>query len=96
MLGFFDAEVYGPTPFEKVEDVKAIRPHGGGGTSFDVVFEAVRKSLESGEDPPVSIIILTDGYAPFPAEQVACGIPVLWVINGSDVQPPWGRIAHLP
>lgn len=96
MLGFFDAKVYGPTPFEKVEDVKAIRPRGGGGTSFDVVFEAVRKSMENGEDPPVSIIILTDGYAPFPAEQVACGIPVLWVINGSDVQPPWGRVAHLP
>ena len=34
---------------------------------------------------PVSIIILTDGYAPFPNEKIAMGIPVLWIINNEDV-----------
>lgn len=93
-LGFFDAKVYGPVPFESIEDVKAIRPRGGGGTDFGVIFQYVQKTVGT-EEEPISIIILTDGYAPFPEEAEACGIPVLWVINGSDVAPPWGRVARM-
>ena len=94
-LGFFDAQVYGPVPFENVDDVKAIRPRGGGGTSFHVIFDYVRREME--EELPISIIILTDGYAPFPDETAAMGIPVLWVLNNAagDVEPPWGRVARL-
>ena len=33
------------------------------------------------EDPPVSIIILTDGYASFPNEDASMGIPVLWIFE---------------
>ena len=44
---------------------------------------------------PVSIIILTDGYAPFPEEEVSLDIPVLWVINNNEVTPPWGKIARI-
>ena len=36
-LGFFDAAVTEPLPFENEEELLAIRPVGGGGTSFDVV-----------------------------------------------------------
>lgn len=45
------------------------------------------------DEPPVSIIILTDGYAPFPDEKAANGIPVLWLLNNKNVEPPWGKIA---
>lgn len=94
-LGFFDAKVYEPVPFENVEDVKSIRPRGGGGTDFDVIFKYVKEHME--EEPPVSIVILTDGYAPYPEESAAMGIPVLWVINhlSKEVTPPWGRVAEM-
>ena len=47
------------------------------------------------DEPPVSIIILTDGYAPFPKEKLAFGIPVLWLLNNDEVKPPWGKIARI-
>lgn len=44
---------------------------------------------------PASIIILTDGYAPFPREKMAMGIPVLWLLNNEDVNPSWGKVARI-
>ena len=46
------------------------------------------------EKKPNCIIILTDGYAPFPKEKLANDIPVLWLINNQDVTPPWGKVAR--
>ena len=43
---------------------------------------------------PRAMIIMTDGYAPFPPEQEAMGIPVLWLIFGTDVRPPWGKFCR--
>ncbi len=91
-LGFFDAAVVPPKPFADEEELKVIRPKGGGGTSFEVIFRYVRTEME--EDLPVSIIILTDGYAPFPKEDAAMGIPVLWILNNENVTPPWGKVAR--
>lgn len=91
-LGFFDAAVTEPLPFANEEELLAIRPVGGGGTSFDVVFRYVRERMET---PPSSIVILTDGYAPFPDESAACGIPVLWLLTTEDVEPPFGKIARI-
>ena len=90
-LGFFDGEVVEPTPFESIEEFSVIRPKGGGGTSFDIIFKHVRKM----EKPPASIIILTDGYAPFPNKEKAMGFPVLWLINNEVVTPPWGKVARI-
>lgn len=92
-LGFFDAVVVEPIPFENEDEFKIIRPKGGGGTSFDIIFDYVEKEME--EEPPVSIVILTDGYAPIPDESRANGIPVLWIINNKEVTPPWGKIARI-
>lgn len=92
-LGFFDAVVVEPVPFEDEEEFKIIRPKGGGGTSFHVIFDYVREHMQ--EDPPVSIIILTDGYAPFPDQKDAMDIPVLWIINNTAVNPPWGKTARM-
>ena len=43
----------------------------------------------------VRIIILTDRYAPFPQEKLAGGIPVLWLLNNEEGNPPWGKIARI-
>ena len=92
-LGFFDAVVVPPEPFVDESDFLAIRPKGGGGTRFDIIFNYVRDKM--GDDPPVSIVILTDGYAPFPDETTTMGIPVLWIINNEDVEPPFGKVARI-
>lgn len=92
-LGFFDAVIVKPQEFENEDEFKIIRPAGGGGTSFDIIFEYVQNEMR--DKPPASIIILTDGYAPFPDEKEAMGIPVLWIINNEDVAPPWGKVTRI-
>ena len=92
-LGFFDAAIIEPKPFESVDDVLKIKPAGGGGTDFQIIFEYVHQHMEN--KLPACIIILTDGYAPFPQEHLARDIPVLWLIDNSDVEPPWGKVARI-
>jgi len=89
-LGFFDAAVVEPEPFADEQELRIIRPVGGGGTDFGVIFDYVRGMSK----PPASIVILTDGYAPFPAQSAAMGIPVLWMINNNEITPPWGKLAR--
>lgn len=93
-LGFFDAEVIEPRPFETEEEFKIIKAAGGGGTDFKVIFEYVNKHMS--DKLPASIIILTDGYVySFPSVELARGIPVLWLLNNEEVNPPWGKIARI-
>ncbi len=92
-LGFFDAEVVEPKSFANEEEFRIIRPQGGGGTSFRAVFQYVNEKMRN--EDIVSIVILTDGYAPYPMEKEAGGIPVLWIITNEKVTPPWGKIARL-
>lgn len=93
LLGFFDAAVIPPTPFSDEDEFMVIKPKGGGGTDFEVIFRYVAEHMT--DEPPASIIILTDGYAPFPDEEKANGIPVLWLLNNNNVEPPWGKIARI-
>ena len=92
-LGFFNAAIIEPKPFAYEDEFKVIKPAGGGGTNFEIIFEYVHEHMF--EKPPASIIILTDGYAPFPKESLAGGIPVLWLLNNENVNPPWGKIARI-
>ena len=92
-LGFFDAAIIEPQPFSDENEFKIIKPCGGGGTDFQIIFEYVRQHMHS--KLPASIIILTDGYAPFPREKMAMGIPVLWLLNNEDVNPSWGKVARI-
>lgn len=92
-LGFFDGAIIKPEPFSNMETFKVIKPAGGGGTDFQIIFEYVHKHMS--DKPPASIIILTDGFAPFPQERLAGGIPVLWLLNNEEVNPPWGKIARI-
>ncbi len=91
-LGFFDADL-AVEPFTDTDEFKFIKPRGGGGTSFHIIFNYVREKMY--ERRPKLIIILTDGYAPFPDERDADGIPVLWLINNEKVNPPFGKVARI-
>ena len=93
-LGFFDATVTEPQPFDDEDEFKAIRIQGGGGTAFLPIFHYVRDYMK--DKNITTIIILTDGYAPYPEESERMDIPVLWIINNDDATPPWGMIARIP
>lgn len=92
-LGFFDAQVVEPIKFTSEDEFKLIKAYGGGGTSFKVIFEYVKEFMS--DDLPTCIIILTDGYAPFPNIEDTCNIPVLWIINNDKVTPPWGKLSRI-
>lgn len=92
-LGFFDAKVVEPQPFEEMSEFEIIKPVGGGGTDFGIIFEYVNAKMQ--DQPPASIIILTDGYAPFPKMNPTGDIPVLWLLNNDKVQAPWGRVVRI-
>ena len=89
-LGFFDAEVTEPIPFTSTEELLKIKPVGGGGTDFDIIFDYVFDKMDN--NLPATIIILTDGYAPIPNKDKARDIPVLWVINNDIIKPKWGKV----
>jgi len=91
-LGFFDAVVVPPKSFDSVENFKLIRPKGGGGTDFSVIFKYIKDKMQ--DNMPQAVVILTDGYAEFPDVKETMGIPVLWVIN-TDVQPPFGQLLRV-
>lgn len=91
---FFDREITEPLPFASVEDVDKMIPVGGGGTSFHVVFRQL-EALEEEELPRV-LILITDGYAPYPEESAARGVPVIWLITSRDGAPPFGEVLRLP
>ena len=92
-VGFFDYSVKQISPFDQDTDILAIKPYGRGGTSFHSVFSTIQRDMK--DDLPSKIIILSDGYAEFPDEEEALGVPVLWIINNEEVTPPWGTVARL-
>ena len=92
-IGFFDYDVKDIQPFDQDTDVLSIKPYGRGGTNFHAVFDKIKEEMK--DDLLSKIIILTDGYAPYPEEDVALGIPVLWIINNDEVNPPWGKVVRL-
>ena len=92
-LGFFDAAVVDPIPFSDVEELKKIKAYGGGGTSFHCIFEYIKDYMH--DNFPKTLVILTDGYAPFPDIEETMGIPVLLLIDNDKVTPPWGKVARI-
>ena len=90
---FFDMDISEPIPFKSPEDLNKIRPIGGGGTDFDIIFENAEHFFP--DEPPQIIVIITDGLALFPSEESANGVPVIWTIIDSDVNPPWGNAVHI-
>ena len=93
ILGLFDMKVHDPVRFSDVSDLLQIVPRGGGGTSFHCVFDYIKKNMMN--DPPVNIVIFTDGHAEFPDESDADNIPVLWLFSDKGIVPPWGKYAYV-
>ena len=92
-LRLCDVGIIKPKPFEDENSFRIINAADGGGTDFQIIFEYVAKHMV--DDPPASIIILTDGYAPFPQEKLAGCIPILWLLNNDKAEPPWGKVAKI-
>ncbi len=92
-VSFFDCEITDPVPFSSVEDIEQMIPKGGGGTSFEVIFSYLAEHMA--QALPKVLVIITDGYADFPPEDAALGVPVIWLIVDSDVTPPFGEVLYL-
>lgn len=88
-LGFFDEQVIEVIDFESSQDIKNAIPHGYGGTDFCCIFDHVNKRMK--DDDLACVIILTDGFGPFPEESEVKDVPVIWAINNTKVTPPFGK-----
>lgn len=93
MISCFDVDVTKPVEFDEVTGIRDMEFTGGGGTSFLGIFDYMREHMA--QELPGGIVILTDGFAEYPDKKVAMGVPVLWVIVGSEKEVPWGKSIHL-
>lgn len=86
-VAWFDHAVY-PQDVADVDSMMDLKPQGGGGTSFRVVFDWIAAQ----ETQPKCCIMITDGYSndfgPEPS------VPVLWVLTAPhpNFVPPFGTI----
>ena len=92
-LSFFDTTVSAPVEFHEVQDLEKMKPTGGGGTNFHCIFKYMKAHMA--ETLPTAIIILTDGYASYPNEADAMGVPVFWMLLDRDTDAPWGKTVHI-
>lgn len=90
-LMYVDAALQGDvielTDVSELPDASA-KAAGGGGTDMTVVFREIAERQLDVE----TIIVLTDGYTPFGAEQETATI---WCITSPDVVAPWGETVHV-
>ena len=92
-ISYFDSNITEPVSFSTIDEFKIHTVLGGGGTDFSLIFDYLHKNMM--DEPPSSIVILTDGCAIYPEEKEGNDIPVLWIINNEDIDPPWGKIARI-
>lgn len=84
---YFDSEVSHTETYEP-DDALDIKPHGGGGTAFSPIMEAVNAR----EEQPECLVVLTDLYCSDFGTQP--DYPVLWVSNGNK-SAPWGEVVMM-
>ena len=92
-LVFCDAKLYGPyrlsdMPPEQVKlKLRSIKPKGGGGTSYEPVFEFFRNGKYN------LLIYFTDLYCDFPEKHPP---RILWVVQKNQstykINPPYGKV----
>jgi predicted metal-dependent peptidase len=84
---YFDSSVSHQEEYSPDDELN-IRPHGGGGTAFSPVIEAINAK----DTLPECCVFLTDLYCSdfgTPPDY-----PVLWVSNGSS-EAPWGEVCMM-
>ena len=93
-ISFLDCAISEPVEFSSIDDLRKIKPIGGGGTAFAVIFKYMKNKMI--DNLPSFIVIITDGYDAFPDEKEAMGIPVLWLLNNEVAEAPsWGKVARI-
>jgi predicted metal-dependent peptidase len=88
----FDTTVYNEKQFssDNDEDIRSYSIYGGGGTSFDCIFDHLKKV----DRVPKMLIVFTDGY-PNGSWGDSNYTDVTWVIHGSkSIIPPYGTWAY--
>lgn len=89
-LLYWDTRVAGHEKYEQGSFsglMQSTKPRGGGGTDVRAVFEYVKaKAIK-----PEAVIVLTDGYTPWPD---VVGMPTLFAIN-TDVVAPVGKTVRI-
>ena len=88
-VAFFDSVIHNEKTFGSIAELERIVPGGGGGTDYGCIFKYVKNRYY--DESPASIVIFTDGEAPFPDAKVAGNIPVLWVFTKGGNCAPWGQ-----
>lgn len=84
-VGCFDTSFYGFYDIRTDSDIERIPLYGGGGTNFDIAFDAFSKRVENK-------VIFTDGEAMMPKKSMN----VLWiVIDGNRIKPLGGRVINI-
>lgn len=83
IFGYCDAKVHNVYDLQNGEDDTLIysKPQGGGGTDMREIF----KWLMDNERDADVVIVLTDGYTPFPNAEEVEGSKVLWVITENGI-----------
>ncbi|NUT21770.1 MAG: hypothetical protein HOV77_21560 [Hamadaea sp.] len=78
----------------RVSTVGEVVLAGGGGTDMRVGVEAA----VAVPDPPAFVIVLTDGYTPWPDEQLVRTRVIAGIIGGAGFEPPppWITTIHIP
>lgn len=88
-----DAAVWGD-PIEVTnknrEQIKKLKPLGGGGTDFRPVFDLVKKKWGNQID---CLVFFTDGYGDFPTKRFP--YQVYWVTNTSGIKWPFGKVIKM-
>lgn len=87
---YCDSRVQHIDVFERGEPVE-LQPHGGGGTNFIPVFEAMEKL----DEPPTCLVYLTDLRGSFPQDDG--GVETLWVApkRYTQWQIPFGEVVPI-
>ncbi|MFJ8229876.1 VWA-like domain-containing protein [Streptomyces sp. NPDC094448] len=84
-----DADVHAVARVTAVDQVELA---GGGGTDMTV---GIRKALAA-KDPPNIVVVLTDGYTPWPPEPVSARLIAALIGQDAPEPPPWAETIRIP
>jgi predicted metal-dependent peptidase len=83
-----DADVH---TVSRVTSAQQVALAGGGGTDMGV---GITAALALPERPRV-VIVITDGYTPWPAEPTSCRLIAVLTSEGAPSPPAWAETVHL-